>query len=143
MVLLRALLGRRLPFSTGTPVVAALLITVLVVPSVWGDLRGLGSVRDGLVLAPGTGEREKCLIDGGRSQMVGASRWLQERIPTGARISLSGPAPRVCLQLSLLPRLLVHSSEPHEFTIYYRTEPPAGAAGTAERFEDFVLVREG
>jgi hypothetical protein len=143
VVLLRALLGRRLPFATGTPVVAALLITVLVVPSVWGAVRGLGAVRDGLVLAPGTGEREKCLIDGGRSQMVEASRWLQARIPSDARISLSGPAPRVCLQLSLLPRLFVHSSEPHDFSVYYRTEPPEDATGTVERLGEFVLVREG
>ena len=107
VVVLRALFGRRIPLSLGTPVVAAVLLTILVVPGVWGAMRGLDLVRDDLRLAPGINEREKCLVDAHQDWAVNFSRWLTERMPPDSRFALSGSVPRVCLQLGLLPRLMV------------------------------------
>jgi len=118
VVVLRALFGRRIPLSLGTPVVAAVLLTILVVPGVWGAMRGLDFVRDDLRLAPGINEREKCLVDAHQDWAVNFSRWLTERMPPDSRFALSGSVPRVCLQLGLLPRLMVGFDEPRDFSVY-------------------------
>jgi hypothetical protein len=151
-------LGRRIPFALGTPVAAAVLITVLLVPAVWGAMRSLDFVRSDLVLAPGIAEREKCLVDGGRGWTVAVSRWLKTRMPPQSRFALSGPLPRVCLQLNQLPRKIVGFDEPRQFTVY--ADPPEAirellkaergvdpAQRKTERFvsegRTVVLVREG
>jgi hypothetical protein len=143
--LFRALLGRRPPLGAAVPAVVALTFAVLVVPAVWGGMRTAGGVRGGLVLAPGINEREKCLVDGGSSDAVGISHFVIQRVPPQARLAVYGTVPRVCLQLTLLPRRFVGAAEPHDYSLYTGDIPPdVRARPGAEVYEDSaVLVREG
>jgi hypothetical protein len=129
----------------GVPVVVALLFAVLVAPAVWGGLRGSDTVRDGLILAPYTNEREKCLIDGGHSDDVELSRFVIRNVPSGAQLAVHGPVPQVCLQLTVLPRRFVRDDEPHEFTLYTGQIPPdvRTRPGAMPYGKSAVLVREG
>jgi hypothetical protein len=139
---LRALLTRRVALSSGITLVVALLVTLLAVPGVWAAMRGLDGVRDGLKLAPGITEREKCLVDGGHPEVIGVARFLQKNVPPDARLAVrGGHLPEVCLQLSLLPRVMVKASEPHTYTLYYG-DIPEGVHGLAYE-KDAVLVKEG
>jgi hypothetical protein len=137
--------GRRIALGAGVPAAVALLFAVLAVPAVWGGLRGADSVRDGLVLAKGVNEREKCLVDGGHGDVVGLSRFVIQRVPPDARLAVHGKVPQVCLQLTLLPRMFVRDSQPHQFTLYTGEIPPGVRARPgAEAYGDTaVLVREG
>jgi len=144
--LLRAFAGQRMSLYAGVPVVVALLFAVLVAPAVWGGLRGADSVRDGLILAPYTNEREKCLIDGGHGDVVELSRFVIRNVPPEARLAVHGSVPQVCLQLTLLPRRFVGDSEPHEFTLYTGADIPADVRsrpGAEPYGNSAVLVREG
>jgi hypothetical protein len=144
--LIRALAGRRIALGMAIPAAIALLFAVLAVPAVWGGLRGADAVRDGLVVAPGINEREKCLVDGGHGDVVGLSRFVIQRVPPDAQLAVHGSVPQVCLQLTLLPRRFVRDSEPHEFTLYTGADIPADVRSRpgAEPYErSAVLVREG
>jgi hypothetical protein len=144
--LLRGLLGRASPLGTFVPAAVALLLAVLVVPSVWAGMRGADGVRDSFGGEPaGTTEREKCLVDGGQGDVVGLVDFVVQRVPPDAHMAVHGPVPQVCLQLSLLPRMFVRDTEPHQFTLYtgdipagVRTRPGAQPYG-----DTAVLVPEG
>jgi hypothetical protein len=155
-LLLRALLGHRLPVPGAAATAVAALLTVLAVPGLWFAVRGLYGVRQSLQQAPGVTEREKCLVDGGHGESVGVSRWLQGKTPADARLVVRGPIERVCLQLTLLPRLMVRPSEPHDFSLYAGKVPasvrdelaaqralPAQQRTVEALKPDVVLVKEG
>lgn len=147
---LRVLLGRPLSLTAGIPVAAALLVTLLAAPALWGGVRGTDGVRDGLALAPGISEREKCMLDGGHTELIEPSRRLIGAIPAGSRFAVRGSGlALVCLQLTLLPRLIVHEDEPRDYTLYYGP-PPADVRARLKRKDPavtriaakFVLVKE-
>lgn len=147
---LRALLGRPSSLAGGVPVAAALLVTLLAAPAVWGGMRGLDGVREGLALAPGVSEREKCMLDGGHEELIEPSRRLIGAIPAGSRFTVQGKGlALVCLQLTLLPRLIVAEDQPHDYTLYYG-RPPADVRArlrsrdpAVRRIADgFLLVEE-
>ncbi len=147
---MRALVGRPRSLAAGVPFAAAVLVTLLAVPAVWGGMRGLDSVRDGLALAPGISEREKCMLDGGHTSLIEPSRRLIGAMPAGSRFAVSGPGVDVvCLQLALLPRLMVDAKEPRDYTLHYDDIPADVRArlkdgdSSVERIDaDFVLVKE-
>jgi hypothetical protein len=144
--LIRALVGRRIALGAAVPVAVALLFAVLVVPGVWNGLRAGDAVRKSLVVAPGVNEREKCLVDGGHSDIVGLSRFVIRNVPEDARVALHGAVPRVCLQLTVLPRRFVFDSDAHDFSLYTGSDIPADVRSRpgAEPYENFaVLVRGG
>jgi hypothetical protein len=122
--LLAAVFGLRLflqwsaPLRQAVPTVAALVLIAVAVPSVWGSMRGLDGARDGLVLAPGINEREKCFVDSGQGWAVNFTRWVAEQIPADARFAYSGRADPVCVQLVLFPRVWAPSDEHVRYRVY-------------------------
>jgi hypothetical protein len=122
---LRALLQWSVPLRRALPIVAALFLTAFAVPSVWSAMRGLDGARDGLVLAPGINEREKCFVDSGQDWAVNFTRWVAKRIPRDATFSYSGRADPVCIQLALFPRVWAASDVPSQYRVYGGVIPPA------------------
>ena len=147
-IALRALLGRPGRLRAAVPFTAAVLVSLLAVPGVWGAMRGLDSVRDGLELAPGINEREKCLLDGGHDDLIDVSRRLAEAMPEDSRFALVGHIERVCLQLTLLPRVMVARDAPRDFTVYadgdedVQAREETGDPDVRSISEGVVLVRE-
>jgi hypothetical protein len=155
VLVLRALLHWRVPLRVGVPTAAALVLVAFAVPSVWGAMRALDGTRDGLLLAPGINEREKCFVDTHQDWAVNFTRWVAKRIPTDAEFDYLGRADPVCLQLVLFPRVWAATGDPAQYRIYAgivpervrarlraeRRLPPASR--TIERYgRDLLLVRE-
>ena len=153
--LLRSLLHWRVPLRLGVPTAAAFVLCALAVPAVWGAMRGLDGTRDGLVLAPGINEREKCLVDGHQDYAVNFTRWVAARVPDHARIAYQGNADPVCVQLALLPRVFAAAGERPQFRVYAGRVPqsvrdrlrgerrlPAGERRIERYARDLLLIRE-
>lgn len=120
---LRALLQWDVPLRHAIPTVAAILLLTIAVPSVWSAMRGLDGTRDGLVLAPGINEREKCFVDARQNWAVNFMRWVSARIPKDASFAFSGRADPVCVQLVLFPRVWAPSNEKAQYRVYAGVVP--------------------
>jgi len=152
---LGALLGWPIRLRRAVPIVVAVVLTTLALPSLWAAARGLDGVRDGLKAPKGFGEREKCFIDVGQQSAIPFVRWVRERIPAGATFELAGRLDPGCFQLVMLPRVWAAKGEPPQYRVYAGAVPgdvrarlraeqrlPAGARTVARFGDDELLVRE-
>ena len=155
VVALRALLPWRLSIRDGVPAAVALVLIGVGVPFVWSAMRGLDVTREQLLPPTSISAREKCLVDGGHGWSIDYVRWLDDRIPSDARVSYRGQIDPVCLQLNLLPRVLAADGERADYAVYANEPPPAVLAKleseeklppedrTVQRYEgSLLLVRE-
>ena len=102
------------------PTAVALLLTVIAVHQLWAASGSFEVVRARLsTLAPGIGEREKCLVDGANNEIVPFARWIAARVPPDEDFHyVSSSFDRPCLQFALLPRRMVSPPERARYTVY-------------------------
>jgi hypothetical protein len=118
-----ALLVPRTPLKVAIATAAAVLITVVTAQQLWSSTISYDSGRTQLALAPGVSEREMCALEGGHPDLVAFSRWLDERVPSDARIAyVTRSFDRPCFQFSLLPRRMVGDVADAGYVMYL--DPP-------------------
>ena len=123
------------------PATAALAVAVLLgfdlLPHLWQREQGLGVNRQTLRLPAGlpavAGPSSRCFVDAGAAPMVGFVDWLRQRIPAGDRFATEGGLDAACLQLNMLPRLLVQRPAQARWVVLLANPLPRSILSRARR----------
>jgi hypothetical protein len=131
-----SLLVPRLRLGVLVAAAATLLLVIVLVQQLWSDIINFDASRARLASAPGIGEREQCLVDGGTADQVAFVRWLAVKVPPDAKLGYVGSFDAPCLQLALLPRRLTADRANARYVMYLDprdersrrllSDPPAG-----------------
>ena len=121
----------------------AILLCVLVLPSLWQGASGLDAAREGLRSPVPFARHDKCFYDRGRASQLGIVRWLQPRIPSGDSFALdSRSVDRTCFQLVMLPRRLVSRSDHPDWTVAIGQAAPRPSERVQVFGPNTALIRE-
>jgi hypothetical protein len=131
-----SLIVPRLRFGALVATAATLLLVIVLVQQLWSDIINFDASRARLASAPGIGEREQCLIEGGAADQVAFARWIAVNVPPDAELGFVGSFDAPCLQLALLPRRLTADVARARYVMYLDprdersrrllSHPPAG-----------------
>jgi hypothetical protein len=124
------MLTRTVPRRVAVPITAAVLLVVVAGYQVWNASGTFDKVRGRLsTFAPGIGEKEKCLVDGGNNEIVPFVYWLAERVPESEDFHyVSSSFDRPCLQFALLPRRMVSPADEARYIVYADPQDDASKA---------------
>jgi hypothetical protein len=118
-----SMLTRGIPRAALVPTTAAVLLGVVALSQLWGSAGSFDVVRSRLPVAPGTAEREQCMIEGGHPDLIPFARWINARVPPGAEIAyVTRSFDRPCFQFALLPRRMVSDVATARYVMYL--DPP-------------------
>jgi hypothetical protein len=122
----------------------ALLVCVLVLPTLWRGAAGLDDARAGLRSPVPFARHDKCFYDTGRALQLLSVNWLAARIPPRDSFALdSRSVDRACFQLVMLPRRLVSKADRPDWTVVIgKLSPAQRRRHPAVLPPDTALIRE-